>query len=77
MNRYFIRYEFENIDEQETDYESEDGAIVDAESQEQAETYLLEYSLSYFSLEQLETVKIKSVKFMGEVPDERQLRFAI
>lgn len=79
MNKYYFRYEFEQIDETNCDCADieESGAIVEAESQEQAEEYLLRYNLSYFSLEQLETVEIKSVKYMGEVPDERQLRFAI
>ncbi len=77
MNRYYFRYEYENIDNQDDDGDEQDGAVVDAESQEQAEQYLFEYTLSYFSLEQLETVEIISVKFMYEVPDERQLRFAV
>ncbi len=81
MNRYYFRYKFTNLDDPSEcecdDGEEEEGEIVDAESLEQAEIDLFAYNLSYFSIAQAETVEIISRKFMGEVPDEHQLRFAI
>jgi hypothetical protein len=79
VNRYWFYFEYEDLDcrEGENSEVLEKSEIVDAEGLDQAEAYLYEYNLSDWSLAQLETITIKRVKFMGEVPDEKQLRFAI